>query len=61
MPTGRSSFILVSSPFEGQNYADLRIDAWERQPCKWPFGGGKRVKLGHLAGHEGSLFGNPLC
>lgn len=23
-------------------------DVWERQPCTWPFGGGKRVKLGHL-------------
>lgn len=23
-------------------------DVWEHQPCTWPFGGGKRVKLGHL-------------
>lgn len=55
VPAGRSRFVLVSSYFEGQNGADLRRDAWEHQPCKWPSGGGKRRNWVFLAGCEGSL------
>jgi len=48
VPTGRSRFMLVSSHFEGQNYADLRRGAWVRPSCKRPFGEGKRVRLSLL-------------